>query len=179
MRNILNMKNALLLTLLVMCSTAFSQATTRVQCCPNFIEIVITGSALDSLHLDSVLAITPTVNGQSIRLTNPPVIRCYHDGSPLIFASGEYVKIVNEFGDISGYGNGEMSSFADNLITPFEGTGTGSFWQSYYSLYKGQNTPSLPTTCSGKVYIWSTYPITGGGANAKIVISIWYESIYY
>lgn len=173
------MKNYILILCAILTFGAFSQTGSRTQCCPYFVEVTITGSALDSLHLDSVLAITPTGAGRGIRLMRPPVIRVYHDGSPFVFASGEAVKIINEYGDISGYGNGEMSSFGDPLITPTEGIGAGSFWHSYYVPYAGQVTPSLPTPCTGNIYVWSTFPITGGGTNAKIVIWIWYEEIPY
>ncbi len=156
-----------------------AQTTSRPPCCSNFIEITIEGTDLDSLHIDSVLAIAPTVAGRGIRLTKPPIIRAFHDGTPLIFASGEAVKIINEYGDISGYGNGEMSSFGDPLITPTEGIGAGSFWHSYFVPFAGQVTPSIPGTCTGNVYIWSTFPVSGGGANAKLIVSIWYEEITY
>lgn len=173
------MKNYILILFTLLTFGSFSQVTARPQCCPHYVEITITGTNLDSLHIDSVLAITPTANGKGIRLTNPPVIKSYHDGTPLIFASGEFVKIINEYGDVSGYDGGEMSAFSDQLITPTEGIGQGFFYQSYYIPYQIQITPSLPFTCTGKVYIWSTFPITGGGANAKLVVCIWYEEITY
>lgn len=173
------MKNYILLLFLTLTLSLGAQLTHRSQCCPNFIEVTITGTALDSLHLDSVLAIVPTAAGKGIRLTNPPVIRTFNDGVGFVYASGEAVKIINEYGDISGYGNGEMSAFGDPLIAPHQGIGHGSFWHSYYVPYAGQITPSFPAPLTGSIYIWSTFPITGGGPNAKLVISIWYEEITY
>lgn len=148
------------------------------QCCPQVLTITIDGTYLDSLHADSLAILTPSPN-KAIRLTKPPVIRTYHDGASLIFASGEELQVINEFGGPGGYGGGLLSSFGDPLITPYEGTSAGSFWHSYFMPFNGQNTPSLPTTCTGTIYAWATYPITGGGANAKIVLTIWYEEIPY
>lgn len=173
------MKNYILILLAFITLNSFSQSGSRPQCCSNFIEITVTGTTLDSLHIDSMVAIVPTGLGKGIRLTKPPVIRTYHDGSGMIYASGEAVKIINEYGDISGYGNGELSAFGDPLIAPHEGIGHGLFYQSYYVPYAGQVTPSIPHALTGTVYIWSTFPIMGGGPNAKLVISIWYEEIAY
>lgn len=159
---------------------AFSQTSREPSCncypcCPSVIEVTITGTDLDSLSVDSLLAITPSA-GKAIRLVKPPVIRAYRDGLPIIFASGEYIQILNEFGP---YGDGIMSMFDDRFVTPYEGVSTGSFFHSYYMPFNGQSTPSIPHTCTGSVYIWSTFPISGGGPNAKIVITIWYEEIAY
>jgi hypothetical protein len=181
----------LIFTLLTLVSVSvFSQTsrsgceTFQYDCCPNVINVTITGAQLDSLHVDSVLLITPGL-GKSIRLVKPPVMRVFHDGPTLSFSSGEQIQIVNEFGDDlhyyaplgAGYGNGLLSSFGDPCVSPFEGGCTGSFWHNPFIPWNGQITPAIPHVCTGSIYALATFPVMGGGSNAKIVLTIWYEEI--
>lgn len=143
-------------------------------CCPQVVEITIQGTALANLHLDSVVAILPST-GKAVRLVKPPLLRSYHDNT-MSFASGETVQIVNE---AFPWGDGIMSLFGDALIAPWEGTGSGSFWHSYYMPFNGQSAPFIPHVCDGRIFIRSTFPISGGGTAAKLVLTIWYEEIAY
>lgn len=182
------MKHLLLAIAILSASISFSQTsrsgceTFLYDCCPSALTVTITGAQLDSLHVDSMLIITPAL-GKSIRLVKPPVMRVFHDGPTLTFSSGEQIQIINEFGDdqhwygTPGYGNGLLSSFGDPCVTPFEGASSGSFWHNPLLPWNGQNTPAIPHICTGAIYVNATYPVTGGGPNARIVITIWYEEI--
>lgn len=147
-------------------------------CCPNVLEVTITGGNLDSLHADSLAILMPNP-GKAYRLTNPPIMRVYHDGMALGYASGEQIQIINDMGGPGGFGDGLMASWGDPCVTPYQGASQGTFWHNCLLLSNGQYVPALGGTTDGTIYVWSTYPITGGGANARIVITIWYEEISY
>lgn len=184
------MKQLLLLIAVFSVTLSFSQTSRSgcesflYECCPRAINVTITGADLDSLHLDSMLIITPSP-GKSIRLVKPPVMRVFHDGPTLSFSSGAQIQIINEFGDDlnyyaplgAGYGGGLLSSFGDPCVSPYEGASAGSFWHNPLTPWNGQSTPAIPHVCTGSIYVNATFPVTGGGSNAKIVITVWYEEV--
>lgn len=137
--------------------------------------ITITGTALDNLHTAPVTFVIPGT-GKGVRLVKPPIMKTYHDGAVLVFASNENVRIKNATSDMT---EDYLSLFGDPFVTT-EGISSGYFYASYACLYNGQTiyTP-LPITTNGAVKVDASAPITGGGPNAKLVITIWYEEITY
>lgn len=173
------MKNLLFILLSTIALTSFAQGS-RVtcecfDCCPKYITVTLNSGQIDSLHQDSLLIISPAAS-KGIRLTKPPVMRVIQGDTAIVFASNEFIKVINEFGDATGYDGGEMSIFPDKQVTPYAGISTGTFWQSYFCPANGQNTPSIPHTCTGAIYLWASFPLLADN-DSKIVVTIWYEEI--
>lgn len=175
----------LLIALLLIAGSAYGQTsrsgceTWQYECCPQSITVTLTASQIDSLNADSLLVLTPPVN-HGYRLVKPPVMRTFYQDTAFTFASGQFIMIINEFGDshgFGGYGGGEMSTWEDPFVTPFMGINSGSFWHTYHVPFNGQVTPAISGTLDGSIYIWSTFPIVTHDPADKIVITIWYEDI--
>jgi len=144
-------------------------------CCSYEFTDTLDYSEFSVMYMSPHTSITPP-DGYAVRLVKPTIMKVYNDGSTLFFASGEYVSIENDRTPISG---NYMGQFPDPFLYE-NGIYSSSYWHSYQCVYNGELIPSSPSfTSSGRVMLTSTYPITGGGSNPKLIFIFTYELVPY
>lgn len=140
-------------------------------CCAYVTTVPLNKNQINNLHNSPVLAIVPPT-ALGVRLVKTVVLKTYFDGVNFVFASGEYINISNGAGVLP-----IMSTFSDPCVTDEGGIYSGSFYHNYEITRSGQVIGGQ--TNFGQVWISSTYPITGGGANCKMIFTFYYELVNY
>jgi hypothetical protein len=170
------MKPLIILLFISIFTTGFSQCdVTTMSCCSYQLIDTLDQSEFTTINTSPHTSITPPP-GYAVHFTQPPIMKVYNDGSSLIFASGEMVSIENDETQFSG---NYLSRFGDSFIYR-NGIYSGSFWHNYQCVYSGETIMTSPSFVSaGRIYVTSTYPITGGGPDAKIIFTFTYELIPY
>lgn len=146
-------------------------------CCAVLDSVVITAAQMPTLNTNPVTIKVPPL-GCAIRLVKPPVIKVKHpDGQPILFASGEQIRIEHAMSQYSGH---YLSRFDDYYVHNASGLACGTFWESYEMLYNGQpiGTPT-PSVTNGAIKVRSTVPLTPLSPNTTITIYVWYEEIKF
>lgn len=170
------MKQLISILLITISSYSVAQCdVTTLSCCSYQLVDTLDQSEFTAIDTSPHTSITPPP-GYAVHFTQPPIMKVYNDGSGLIFASGETVDIVNDETQFSG---NYLSRFGDSFIYR-NGIYSGSFWHNYQCVYNGETILTVPPyVSSGRIYVTSTYPITGGGTDAKLIFIFTYELIPY
>lgn len=130
-----------------------------VKCCPKKAIVTLNKSQINNLHLNPVELIVPPAN-YGVKLVYSPQKEVFMDGVQFVFASGQYVNLVNGANVLS-----LVSQFSDPCVTE-EGTFQGSYWHTYQSVKDNQQNATLR--------VMSDFPITGGGDNCFMRFTLWY-----
>jgi len=172
----MNMKNILLTVVLFLTLNLYSQCdVTSMTCCSIEYIDTLDYSEYTTIYTTPHVSITPPA-GYAVRLVKPTVMKIYSDGLTLGFSSGESVNIEN---DDTPYSGNYLGQFGDSFFY-HDGIYSSSYWHSYRCMYNGEITQNpSPTFSFGNIYLRSTYPITGGGTDAKLIFIFTYELVPY
>lgn len=141
-------------------------------CCPQGVlrvTVTLNKTQINNLHTTPVLAIIPeelpTGLVSAVRWSSAPEIHVKSAGTPFIFSDSGSVLISN-----GATGLGLMGSFSSPCIIS-----DGVYIGLVPDIYKAVTANIV----DGKVWIYSTSPITGGGATSKMVFTFYTYRVNY
>lgn len=170
------MKQLISILFISILSTSFAQCdVVTMSCCSFVVTDTLDQSEFTTIYTSPHTSITPPL-GYAVHFTQPPIMKVVDDNGTIIFASSQTINIENDETPITG---NYMSQWGDPFVVK-DGIYSGSFWHSYRCIYSGEVINTFPSFVSaGRVYITSTYPISGGGVNAMYIFTFTYELIPY